>query len=148
MTVHCSLITGAGRGIGEAIAYAFASAGIRVVVTARTTAEIERVVATIRAKGGEALALVSDVTKPESIAQAVAHVQNTWGAITILVNNAGAAESHKFIGHDDALWQRMMDVNLNSVYHVTKAVAPLMVEAKWGRIINIASINAKIGAKY
>jgi NAD(P)-dependent dehydrogenase (short-subunit alcohol dehydrogenase family) len=143
-----ALITGAGRGIGEALAYAFASAGIRVVVAARTASEVERVAQTIRATGGEALAVVCDVTKPESIAQAVAHAQHAMGNITALVNNAGAAESHKFIGHDDALWQRMLDVNLNSVYHVTKAVAPMMVEAKWGRIINIASINAKIGAKY
>jgi NAD(P)-dependent dehydrogenase (short-subunit alcohol dehydrogenase family) len=66
----------------------------------------------------------------------------------VLVNNAGAAGSHKFIGHDDALWQRMLDVNLNSVYYVTKAVAPMMVEAQWGRIINIASVASKVGGRY
>jgi NAD(P)-dependent dehydrogenase (short-subunit alcohol dehydrogenase family) len=143
-----AFITGAGRGIGAAIAYAFAGAGLRVAVAARTSSEIERVAQTIRARGGEALAVTCDVTKPESIAHAAADAQRALGNITVLVNNAGAAESHKFIGHDDALWQRLIDVNLNSVYHVTKAVAPMMVAAKWGRIINIASINAKIGAKY
>jgi NAD(P)-dependent dehydrogenase (short-subunit alcohol dehydrogenase family) len=75
-------------------------------------------------------------------------VRQSLGPISILVNNAGAADSHKFIGHDDALWRRMIDANLNSVYYVTKAVAPMMAEANWGRIINIASIASKVGAKY
>lgn len=143
-----AFITGASRGIGEAIARAFAQANIRVAVTARTESDIRRVAGEIRAQGGEAVPLVCDVTQPESIAVAVAEAQHALGPITILVNNAGAGESHKFLGHDDALWQRMIDVNLNSVYRVTKSVAPMMVEAKWGRIINIASIASKIGGKY
>jgi NAD(P)-dependent dehydrogenase (short-subunit alcohol dehydrogenase family) len=88
------------------------------------------------------------VTQPDSIVRAVAAVQQALGPITILVNNAGQAGSHKFLGHDDALWHRLIDVNLNSVYHVTKAVVPLMIEAKWGRIVNIASIASKVGGKY
>jgi NAD(P)-dependent dehydrogenase (short-subunit alcohol dehydrogenase family) len=143
-----ALITGAGKGIGEAIAYAFADLGLRVAAAARTQADVERVAAAIRARGGEALAVVCDVTRPEAIARALAEVQRGLGPITVLVNNAGAAQSHKFLGHDDALWHRMLDVNLNSVYYVTKAVAPMMVEAKWGRIINVASIASKVGGKY
>lgn len=146
--MQTALITGGGRGIGEAIAYAFAREGMRVAVAARTESDLQRVASAIREQGGEALAVVCDVTKPESIAHAVEAVQRTFGPVTILVNNAGAAGSHKFIGHDDALWQRMLDVNLNSVYSVTKAVAPMMVEAKWGRIINIASIASKVGGRY
>lgn len=148
MDKHIALITGAGKGIGEAIAYALAGMGLRVAVAARTRADIERVADTIRARGGEALPVVCDVTQPDSIASAVADIRRGLGPITVLVNNAGAAESHKFIGHDDALWQRMMDVNLNSVYHVTKAIAPMMVEARWGRIITIGSIASKVGGKY
>lgn len=145
---HTAFITGAGRGIGEAIAHAFAGAGLRAAVAARTESDVQRVADDIRARGGEAIPVTCDVTQPASIAAAVAEAQRALGPITVLVNNAGAAGSHKFLGHDDALWQRMIDVNLNSVYHVTKAVAPAMVEAKWGRIINIASIASKIGGKY
>jgi NAD(P)-dependent dehydrogenase (short-subunit alcohol dehydrogenase family) len=141
-------VTGAGKGIGEAIALALAGAGVRVTVSSRTEADIQRVAAAIRERGGEALAVVCDVTQPESIAAAVAQVRQALGPVSILVNNAGAAESHKFIGHDDALWRRMLDVNLTSVYSVTKAVAPMMVEAQWGRIVNIASIASKVAGKY
>jgi len=88
------------------------------------------------------------VTQPDSIRGAASRVQRSLGAISILVNNAGAAESHKFFEHDDALWHRMMNVNLNSVYYVSKAVVPMMIEVKWGRIINIASIASKVGGKY
>jgi NAD(P)-dependent dehydrogenase (short-subunit alcohol dehydrogenase family) len=143
-----AFITGAGKGIGEAIALAFASVGMRVAVAARTESDVQRVANKIRERGGEALPVVCDVTQPAMIASAVTYVRHSFGPITILVNNAGAAESHKFIGHDDALWQRMIDVNLNSVYHVSKAVVPMMVAAQWGRIINIASVASKIGGKY
>jgi NAD(P)-dependent dehydrogenase (short-subunit alcohol dehydrogenase family) len=143
-----ALVTGGGRGIGEAIAVALAGAGLRVAVAARTESNVQRVSALVRARGGEALPVVCDVTQPDSIAAAVAQVQQAFGPITILVNNAGAGGSHKFLDHDDALWRRLIDVNLNSVYYVTKAVAPMMVEANWGRILNIASIASKVGGKY
>jgi NAD(P)-dependent dehydrogenase (short-subunit alcohol dehydrogenase family) len=146
--IRNAFITGASRGIGEAIARSFAGAGMRVAVTARSVSDIRRVAEEIHTGGGEAVPIVCDVTRPDSVAQAVAEAQRSIGPITVLVNNAGSAESHKFLGHDDALWQRMIDVNLNSEYTVTKAVAPMMVEAKWGRIINIASTASKVGARY
>jgi NAD(P)-dependent dehydrogenase (short-subunit alcohol dehydrogenase family) len=147
-TQKIAWVTGAGKGIGEAIALVFAASGIKVAVSARSAADIDRVAASLREKGGESISVVCDVTQPESIHAAAAQIQNSLGPIAILVNNAGAAESQKFLGHDDALWRRMIDVNLNSVYYVCKEVAPLMVEAKWGRIINIASIASKVGGKY
>jgi len=143
-----ALVTGGGRGIGEVIALALARKSMRVAVVARTVSDIERVAAAIREEGGQALPVVCDVTRPDAVAAAVAEVQRALGPITVLVNNAGAADSHKFLDHPDALWHRMIDVNLNSVYYVTKAVVPMMVEARWGRIINIASIASKIGGKY
>jgi NAD(P)-dependent dehydrogenase (short-subunit alcohol dehydrogenase family) len=143
-----ALVTGGGRGIGEAIAYALAPQGIRVAVAARTQADVERVAATVRERGGEALAVVCDVTQPVSIAAAVTQIQNSFGGVSVLVNNAGMLASHKFIGHDDVLWNQMIDANLNSVYYVTKAIAPMMIEANWGRIINIASTASKVGGKY
>jgi len=141
-------VTGAGKGIGEAIALALGKAGIKVAVSARTQSDIEKVAASITHLGGAAIPVPCDVTQPVSVADAVSRVRRSLGPISILVNNAGAADSHKFIGHDDALWRRMIDANLNSVYYVTKAVAPMMAEANWGRIINIASIASKVGAKY
>jgi len=141
-------VTGAGRGIGAAIARALGREGLRVAVSARTVADIERVAEAVRAAGGAALAVPCDVTAPDSIEAAIARIRESFGPITVLVNNAGAAGSHKFLGHDDGLWHHLLDVNLNSVYYVTKAVVPMMVEAHWGRIINIASIAAKVGAKY
>jgi NAD(P)-dependent dehydrogenase (short-subunit alcohol dehydrogenase family) len=141
-------ITGAGKGIGKAIALAFAARGIRVAVSARTASDIETVAQEIRAGGGEAFAVVCDVTQPDAIANAVQQICAHSGDITILVNNAGVGGSHKFLGHDDTLWHNIMDTNLNSVYYVTKAVAPMMVAANWGRIINIASIASKVGGKY
>lgn len=141
-------VTGAGKGIGRAIALAFAARGIRVAVSARTASDIENVAQEIRAGGGEVFAVVCDVTRPDAIASALEQIHAQCGDITILVNNAGVGGSHKFLGHDDALWHKILDTNLNSVYYVTKAVAPMMVNAHWGRIINIASISSKVGSKY
>jgi NAD(P)-dependent dehydrogenase (short-subunit alcohol dehydrogenase family) len=143
-----ALVTGASKGIGEAIALAFAGAGMRVALAARTEPDLQRVAGLVRARGGEAFPVVCDVTQPESIARAVADVRQALGPVKILVNNAGAAASHKFLNHDDALWRRMLDVNLNSVYYVTRAVLPMMVEAQWGRVVNIASIASKVGGRY
>lgn len=94
------------------------------------------------------MAVPCDVTRPESVANAVEQIRAQLGDITILVNNAGVGGSQKFLGHDDALWHKLMDTNLNSVYYVSKAVAPMMVNANWGRIINMASIASKVGGKY
>jgi NAD(P)-dependent dehydrogenase (short-subunit alcohol dehydrogenase family) len=143
-----ALVTGASQGIGKAIAVALAQQDLRVVVAARTQADLEEVARSIREQGGEAKPVVCDVTQPASVAAAVSEIQHDWGDISILVNNAGASGSHKFLGHPDELWHELMNVNLNSVYYVTKAVVPPMIDARWGRIINIASIASKIGGKY
>lgn len=146
--MNTAWITGAGKGIGEVIALTFAQKNIRVAVSARTQTDIDRVADQIRAAGGHALAVPCDVTKPAEITAAIQTINQTFGDINILVNNAGIGGSHKFIGHDDALWHRILDANLNSVYYVTKAVAPPMVAANWGRIINIASVSSKVGSRY
>ncbi len=145
---HNAFITGAGKGIGEAIARAYAREGIRVALAARTEADVQRVAGTICAEGGEAIAVVCDVTQPDSVATAVEQARRELGPLTVLVNNAGAGGSHKFLGHNDALWHHLIDINLNSVYYVSKAVVPMMIEAQWGRIINLGSIASKVGSKY
>ena len=139
-----ALVTGAGRGIGYYIALALADAGADVAVTARSRDEIEKAAEDVRARGVQSWAQPCDVTDTGQISALAEFV----GAVDILVNNAGFGRSHKFLDHPDDLWQQMLDVNLTSVYYVTKAFAPGMVEKEWGRIINIASDSSKVGAPY
>lgn len=141
-------VTGAGRGIGEVTARELAAAGYRVAVSARTVNDVERVAESICAAGGIAVAVPCDVTLPASVSAAAGRISAALGVVGVLINNAGAAESHKFVGHDDELWQRMLNANLNSVYFVTKSVVGGMVAANWGRIVTVASIAARVGGKY
>lgn len=143
-------ITGGGRGIGRAIALAFAAEGADIVVAARTRAEIERVAGEIAEKfGRRALAVECDVADSESVNRAFERAQAEFGrAPDILVNNAGIVETAPFIKTDEALWQRHLAVNLTGTYHCTRVALGSMIRAHWGRVINIASIAAKTGAPY
>ena len=148
LTGKIALVTGASRGIGQAIARALARHGADVVVAARDRAAVESVAAEIRSLGRRSAGVSVDVTNPANIEELRAIAERELGPVTILVNNAGASDSHKFLGHDDALWHTMIEVNLHSVYYVTKAFVPAMVEQQWGRIINIASVYSKVGGAY
>jgi NAD(P)-dependent dehydrogenase (short-subunit alcohol dehydrogenase family) len=143
-----AVVTGASRGIGRAIALALAAAGADVAVTARTAASLQPLVADIEALGAKGLAITCDVTDPEQVRDMAAAVMEGLGGVDILVNNAGSAGSHKFVGHPDELWHAMLLNNLTSVYYVTKAFLPALIEQRWGRIINIASIAARTGDRY
>jgi NAD(P)-dependent dehydrogenase (short-subunit alcohol dehydrogenase family) len=143
-----AVVTGAGRGIGRAIALALGTAGADVAVSARGRAELEQVAEEVHALGRRALALPCDVTDAVAVARMAAETLDGLGGIDILVNNAGAAASHKFLDHPDELWHHMLAINLTSVYYMTKAFVPYMIAQRAGRIINIASIAAKIGARY
>lgn len=148
LTGRRAVVTGAGRGIGRSIALALAEAGASVAVTARTNAELESLVAQIGAMGCKSLAACCDVTDAEQVQQMASRLIEGLGGVDIVVNNAGSAGSHKFLDHPDDLWQYMLSVNLTSVYYVSKAFAPTLVEQRWGRIINIASIAARVGSSY
>ncbi len=143
-----AVVTGAGRGIGRSIALAIAQAGANVAVSARTNAELESLVAQIHSMGRQALAALCDVTDSEQVQHMAKTLIAGLGGGDILVNNAGNAGSHKFLNHPDELWQRMLSVNLTSVYYVTKAFVPALIEQRYGRIINIASIAARAGGSY
>lgn len=136
-----ALITGGGRGIGRAIALAFAREGIRIVVAARTAEQINRVADEI---GNDSIALVCDVSDPQS----VAHVFDEAGDVDILVNNAGIAESATLANTTDELWHRHLSINLSGTFYCTRAALPAMLKKGWGRVINIASIAGKTGAPY
>src|SRR6266699_3403574 len=143
-----AVVTGAGRGIGRSIALALAQAGADVAVTARTNVEIEQLVAEIRATGRRSLAIPSDVTDSGQVKQMATTLIEGLGGVDILVNNAGNAGSHKFLNHPDELWHRMLSINLSSVYYVTRAFVPALIEQRYGRIINIASIASRVGGQY
>lgn len=143
-----AVVTGASRGIGRAIALALAQAGADVAVTARSVEDLEAVAGEIEAMGRRTLVVPCDVTDVAQIERLADEVVAEFGSVDVLVNNAGASGSHKFLGHPDELWHRMLDLNLTSVYQVTKAFVPYMVEQEWGRIINVASIAARTGARY
>jgi NAD(P)-dependent dehydrogenase (short-subunit alcohol dehydrogenase family) len=141
-----ALITGGGRGIGRAIAIAFAQERAKVVVCARTKEQVEAVAKQI---GQSALALVCDVANSESVAAMFRQAHEVLGrGPDILVNNAGIAESATLIQTEDELWQRHLAINLSGTFYCTRAALPSMIERKWGRIINVASIAAKTGAPY
>jgi NAD(P)-dependent dehydrogenase (short-subunit alcohol dehydrogenase family) len=143
-----AVVTGAGRGIGRSIALALAQAGANVAVTARTHVEIEQLVAEIQAMGRQSLAVTCDVTDPEQVTHMAATLIEGLGSVDILVNNAGNAGSHKFLNHPDELWHRMLSINLTSVYYVTRAFVPTLIDRRYGRIINIASIASRVGGSY
>ena len=137
-----AFITGASKGIGEAIGRAYARRGLSVALAARTGADVCRVADSICAEGGRAIGVACDVTAPDSVAAAVEKVRAELGPITVLVNNAGLGGSHKFLGHDDALWHRLIDVNLNSAeaYRVeagAQADLALRAQAEGARNLDI-----------
>jgi NAD(P)-dependent dehydrogenase (short-subunit alcohol dehydrogenase family) len=143
-----ALITGAGRGIGRAIALAFAREGAHVGLLARTPAELEAVAAEARALGRKAAAVACDVGDRAQVDAAVRGVAETLGAVQVLVNNAGVAVSARLAEIDDALWERHLRVNLTGAFYLTRATLPAMVAGRWGRIINIASTAAREGYPY
>lgn len=143
-----ALVTGGGRGIGRAMALALAREGFPVALAQRTVAQAEETAAAVRAAGGRALALALDVTDPDAVTRAVRHVGEALGPVGVLVNNAGIAESAPFLKTDLALWERHLRVNATGPFLLTREVLPGMLEAGWGRIVNVASLAGLAGAPY
>jgi len=142
LTGRLALVTGGGRGIGAAVARRLAQAGARVVVTGRSASEIEGVAAEL---GGVALrADLGDRADTDRMVRELAAI----GQVAILVNNAGIAESASLDKTDDAMWDRIMEVNASAPYRLTRALVPAMVKAGWGRVVNIASNAGVSGYAY
>ncbi|HEY7779638.1 MAG TPA: SDR family NAD(P)-dependent oxidoreductase [Ktedonobacterales bacterium] len=143
-----AVVTGASRGIGRAIALALARAGAAVAVSARSGDDLQATADAAKALGRDAWAIGCDVTDAEQVELLAIAAHERMGGVDILVNNAGASGSHKFAGHPDELWHRMLAINLTSVYYVTKAFVPAMIETRSGRIITVASIASRTGGRY
>lgn len=141
-----ALVTGAGSGIGRAIAARLASDGFRVAIVDLDKDAAARVASEI---GSGALAIGGvDVSDRAQVEDAVERVRTELGPVLVLVNNAGISGFTKFLKITDEHWQRMMSVNLTGPFYVTQAVLPDMLEAAWGRIVNISSSSAQSGQQY
>ncbi|MBS0001427.1 MAG: 3-oxoacyl-ACP reductase FabG [Cyclobacteriaceae bacterium] len=141
------LVTGASSGIGRATAVEFAKAGARVVVHYNESQEAaEKAVQVIRDAGGEAVAIQADVSRKDEVIHLVDECLNIFGTIDILINNAGSLikrESLETMPED--LWDRVLDVNLKSIFLVSQAVIPIMKNKNYGKIVNLTSIAARVG---
>lgn len=138
-----ALVTGAGRGIGKAIAEVLARHGVTVICVSKSADSCGAVAAGIMAAGGKAKAMAVDVANGAAIAAATDSLQKEFPAIDILVNNAGISHAKPFDTVTDEDWQGDLDLKLFAAIRLTRAVLPGMRERKWGRIVNVLNIGAK-----
>jgi NAD(P)-dependent dehydrogenase (short-subunit alcohol dehydrogenase family) len=139
------LVTGASGGLGAALARGFARQGYRVAICARRREKLQALADAMVQDGAQALAIVCDVTDREAVKNLGAEIATRWGVVQILVNNAGIARAGSFSDMLDKEWDETIETNLTGAYNCCKVFLPAMVQAKWGRIINIASTTAKVG---
>lgn len=141
-----ALITGAGKGIGKAVALQLAKEGVNVALLARTTTDLETVADEIKTFGVKVLVVSADVANIDSVNNAVSVVEQEFGHIDILINNAGIASFGKFLELSPAEWEKIVQVNLFGTYYVTRAALPKMIERQTGDIVNISSTAGQRGA--
>jgi 3-oxoacyl-[acyl-carrier protein] reductase len=134
-----ALITGAGKGIGKAVAIALAKEGVNVILVARTQSDLDQVAQEVNALGVKSLTLIADVANINSVNAAVEKALSEFKTIDILINNAGIAAFGKFLELEPEAWERIIQVNLMGTYYATRAVLPNMIERQTGDIINISS---------
>ena len=134
-----ALITGAGKGIGKAIAIALAKEGVNVILLARTQSDLDEVAQNIKTYGVQVQTLIADVGDINSVNTAVEKASSQFKTIDILINNAGIAAFGKFLELEPKAWENIIQVNLMGTYYVIRAVLPNMIERQTGDIINISS---------
>jgi NAD(P)-dependent dehydrogenase (short-subunit alcohol dehydrogenase family) len=139
------IVTGGGRGIGQATARAFAAEGADVLVLGRTVADLEDTVAQITADGGQAWLLPCDVTSEAQVEETVTRAASRWDRIDVLINNAGIDDDTPFLEIDRARWRAVVDTNLTGVFLMSQAVGREMAKTGGGVILHTASIDASGG---
>ena len=140
-----ALITGAGKGIGRAIAIALAKEGVNVILMARTQSDLDEVANEVNVLGVKSLTVIADVADINSVNGAVEKALVEFKTIDILINNAGIAAFGKFLELEPSAWENIIKVNLMGTYYVTRAVLPNMIERQIGDIINISSTAGLAG---
>ena len=140
-----ALVTGASQGIGRECALALADGGATVAVAARNEEKLQSLVQEIEAKGGKAAAFKLDVASEDAIKSVVKAIIAQFGKIDVLVNNAGIARDQLLLRMKRADWDDVLATNLTAPYLLTQAVVSSMLKQRWGRIINITSINGQMG---
>jgi NAD(P)-dependent dehydrogenase (short-subunit alcohol dehydrogenase family) len=140
-----AIVTGAGTGIGQGIAIAFAKEGAQIVVAGRRKEPLEQTVAQIQKAGGVARAVVCDVSVNTQVEALVKEAVEIFGGVDILVNNAGVYRAHDALTMTDEEWDSVMSIDLKGVWYCSKAVIPQMLAKKRGKIIHISSIAGLIG---
>lgn len=141
-----AIITGAGKGIGKAVAIALAKEGVNVILLARTKTDLDDVAAEVNALGVKSLVLKADISDIISVNTAMAQAISEFKSIDILINNAGIASFGKFMELEPKEWERIIQVNVMGVYYATRAILPNMIERQTGDIVNISSTAGQRGA--
>ncbi|MFF2445589.1 3-ketoacyl-ACP reductase [Neobacillus sp. NPDC058068] len=141
-----AFVTGAGRGIGKAIAIALANEGINVGLLARTEAALKEVASEVEGLGVKVAYAAVDISSLEKVDQAIEKLTNALGSADILINNAGIGKFATLLEMDPEEWKKIIDVNIMGTYYVTRAVLPKLIEKNGGDIINISSTNGLNGA--
>jgi NAD(P)-dependent dehydrogenase (short-subunit alcohol dehydrogenase family) len=142
---HVAVVTGAGRGIGRAVALSLADRGYGVGLLARTVEELESVAAEVVARGRRAVAVRCDVANAGEVALAAERVHEDLGVPRVVVNNAGVARRARVVEMREDDWDHVLDVNLKGAFLVARAFLPRMIEAKRGRYVAVASISSTLG---
>ncbi len=142
-----AVVTGASRGIGRDLALVLAGAGAAVGLAARSSDLLDEVTAEIEGAGGTAFSVVMDMTDLSSIRRGIGRVVERFGRLDILVNNAGAGANHPAVDVTEADWDSMMDVNLKGLFFTCQAAGKVMLEAGWGRIVNMSSQAGVVGIR-
>jgi 3-oxoacyl-[acyl-carrier protein] reductase len=140
-----AIVTGAGRGIGRATSHALAKKGFEVALASRSAADLHSLESEIRAFGGRAISIPTDVSDEKAVANLVERTSRELGPIDLLVNNAGTLVRASVVETDAAAWDRVLDVNLKGAFLCTRAALPSMIERGRGRIVNVSSISGKLG---
>jgi 3-oxoacyl-[acyl-carrier protein] reductase len=145
VTGRTALVTGASRGIGRAVAHALAEDGHRVACLSASDAakETQR---ELEAGGHEAMAVLADVRDRDAVDAAFTEVEETFGVVEVLVNNAGVTADGLVARMSDEQWSRVLDTNLTGAFHTIRRATPKLMRARWGRIVNVASVSAYSGS--